>query len=126
MTALPPAAGQRLALIEGIWSCARCLAPLTENLITHQETCPWVAEIAAADPTTETEGFRAYKAGAAAERERLVAVMGPEQFRKLADWFDTDVEFKEAMFPETWSPGSRKDEVQQDLRRFADLLEGKP
>jgi hypothetical protein len=62
--------------------------------------------------------------GAKAERERLAAVISAGQFRKLADWFDTDDEFKEAMFPETWSPGSRKDDVQQDLRRFADLLGG--
>lgn len=66
------------------------------------------------------------EAAAAAERGRLAAVISPAQFRKLADWFDTDDEFKEAMFPETRSPGSRKDEVQQDLRRFALLLDSKP
>ena len=60
----------------------------------------------------------------AAERERLAAVISPDQFRKLADWFDTDDEFKTTMFPETWPPGSRAPEVQSDLRRFADLLEG--
>lgn len=62
--------------------------------------------------------------GAEAERERLSAVISPAQFRKLAEWFDVDDEFKEAMFPQTWSPGSRKDDVQQDLRKFADLLNG--
>ncbi|MGO8957227.1 MAG: hypothetical protein ACLQFR_07650 [Streptosporangiaceae bacterium] len=65
------------------------------------------------------------------QRDKLAAVISPDQFRKLADWFDTDDKFKEAMFPETWSPETwspetwnRQDEVQQDLRRFADLLEG--
>lgn len=61
---------------------------------------------------------------AAAERERLAAVISPALFRRLADWFDADDEFKEAMFPQTWSPGSRPDEVQKDLRRFAELLAG--
>lgn len=62
----------------------------------------------------------------AAERQRLTAVISPAQFRKLADWFDTDDEFKSTMFPETWPPGSRKNEVQQDLRRFASVLDGEP
>jgi hypothetical protein len=66
----------------------------------------------------------ACQAGIKAERERLGAVISPDQFRKLADWFDTDDEFKTTMFPETWPPGSRAPEVQSDLRRFADLLEG--
>ena len=54
----------------------------------------------------------------------MTAVIPPAYFRMLADWFDTDDEFKEAMFPETWSPGARQDDVQRDLRRFADLLDG--
>ena len=40
----------------------------------------------------------------------------------LADWFDTDDEFRVAMFPEKWP--SRDHEVQDDLRKFADLLSG--
>lgn len=71
---------------------------------------------------------------AAAERERaeaaearlaaLAAAIPPERFRKMADWFDTDDEFKMTMFPGTWPPGSRLPEVQGDLRKFASLLEG--
>jgi hypothetical protein len=68
----------------------------------------------------------AMASGARDERQRLAAVISPEQFRKVAEWFDVDDEFKEAMFPETWSPASRKDDVQQDLRKFADLLDGEP
>ena len=66
----------------------------------------------------------AYDRGGADVRAKFAAVMSPDQLRLLADWFDTDDEFKETMFPETWSPGSRSDEVQRDLRRFADLLDG--
>lgn len=61
---------------------------------------------------------------AAAERERLAAVIPPDQFRMLADWFDTDDEFKITMFPETWT--ERGSDTQDDLRKFADLLEGVP
>jgi len=64
------------------------------------------------------------QAAAAGERERLAKVIPAERFRKLADWFDTDDEFKMTMFPETWPAGSRPSEVQQDLRKFADLLDG--
>jgi hypothetical protein len=60
----------------------------------------------------------------AAVLERLRAVIPPEQFRAMADWFDTDDEFKMSMFPETWPAGSRGHETQDDLRKFADLLEG--
>lgn len=69
---------------------------------------------------------KAAAAARARERQRIAAVISPEQFRKLAEWFDADDEFKEAMFPETWSPGSRQDDVQRDLRKVADLLEGDP
>ncbi len=61
---------------------------------------------------------------AAAERERMAALIPPERLRQLADWFDTDDEFKTTMFPTTWR--DRGDEVQKDLRRWADLLDGKP
>jgi hypothetical protein len=61
--------------------------------------------------------------GAAAERECLSAAIPPEQFRKMADWFDVDDMFKTTMFPGEWPPGSRGDAVQRNLRRFADLLE---
>jgi hypothetical protein len=91
------------------------------------EEKPFSWEIGAARAALEALGpfiGGAIEVSVAAERERLSAVMSPEQFRKLADWFDTDDEFKEAMFPETWSPGDRKDDVQQDLRKFADLLGG--
>jgi hypothetical protein len=60
---------------------------------------------------------------AAAERERLSAAIPPERFRLIADWFDTDDEFKAAMFPETWT--ERGHETQDDLRKFASLLDGK-
>ena len=63
-------------------------------------------------------------AGAAEARlAALCAAMPPSRFRDLADWFDTDDEFKSEMFPEQWPPGSRSSEQQDDLRRFADLLE---
>jgi hypothetical protein len=77
---------------------------------------------------------RAIAEAVSAERERaeaaegklaaLAAVIPPERFRMLADWFDTDDEAKMSMFPETWPPGSRSGETQDDLRKFADLLEG--
>ena len=63
----------------------------------------------------------AYPAVVAVERERLAAVIPAERFRKLADWFDTDDEFKTTMFPEVWP--RRGTDVQDDLRKFADLLE---
>ena len=59
--------------------------------------------------------------GAAAERDRIAAVIKPERLRQLADWFDADDEFKTTMFPETWPTRGR--EVQDDLRAWADLLE---
>ena len=78
---------------------------------------------------------RVSQEAAAAERARadaaeaklaaLAAVIPPEQFRSMADWFDTDDEFKESQFPGTWPPGTRGHEVQDDLRKFADLLDGK-
>lgn len=58
----------------------------------------------------------------AAERERLAAVMPPDRFRLLADWFDADDEFKAAQFPTL--DRDQTPEVQGDLRRFADLLDG--
>ncbi len=54
----------------------------------------------------------------------MAALIPPERLRQLADWFDTDDEFKTTMFPTTWR--DRGDEVQKDLRRWADLLDGKP
>lgn len=63
-----------------------------------------------------------YPVIAAAERERLAAVIPAADFRKLADWFDTDDLFKETMFPGEWPPGSRGDAWQRNLRRFADLI----
>ena len=59
---------------------------------------------------------------AAAVHERLAAVIPPAQFRSMADWFDTDDEFKSTMFPETWT--IRSHELQDDLRKFAELLGG--
>jgi len=64
----------------------------------------------------------AEREAAVAERERLAAVIPPERFRSLADWFDADDEFKVTMFPETWP--SRSHELQDDLRKFAGLLGG--
>jgi hypothetical protein len=58
----------------------------------------------------------------AAERAKLAAIISPDRFRLLADWFDTDDEFKVATFPGTWP--HRDHEVQDDLRKFADLLSG--
>lgn len=43
---------------------------------------------------------------AAAERAKLAAIISPDRFRILADWFDTD------------------DDLQDDLRKFAALLSG--
>jgi len=57
----------------------------------------------------------------AAERGRLAAVMSPAALRLIADWFDADDALKAAQFP-TLDRG-QTDEVQRDLRRFADLLE---
>lgn len=54
-------------------------------------------------------------------QQELAAIISPEQFRQLADWFDTDDEFKTTMFPKIWP--HRGHEVQDDLRKFADLLE---
>jgi hypothetical protein len=51
----------------------------------------------------------------------LVAIIPPERFRQMADWFDGDDAFKTAMFPETWP--HRNNEVQRDLRKFAEVLE---
>lgn len=59
---------------------------------------------------------------AAAERERIAAIIEPARLRQLADWFDTDDRFKATMFPETWP--ERGHEVQDDLRAWADLLGG--
>jgi hypothetical protein len=66
----------------------------------------------------------AFEAGMKAERERLAALIDPGQLDKLADWFDADDEFKMTMFPEKWPPGSRANEVQQDLRSWARALRG--
>jgi hypothetical protein len=64
------------------------------------------------------------RAGAAeAKLAALAVAIPPERFRAMADWFDTDDEFKMSMFPETWPLGSRTAETQDDLRRFADLLD---
>lgn len=54
-----------------------------------------------------------------AERQRLAAVIPPERFRLLADWFDIDDRLKAEKFPGL----DRGDDVQADLRRFADLLD---
>lgn len=59
---------------------------------------------------------------AAAERERIAAVITPARLRLIADWFDADDEFKSTMFPRTWP--SRADDVQRDLRAWADILGG--
>ncbi len=72
--------------------------------------------------TPKLEAIR--DAAAAAERERLAALIPPERLRQLADWFDTDDEFKTTMFPAMWP--HRGSEVQKDLRQWADLLDGKP
>jgi hypothetical protein len=65
----------------------------------------------------------------AAERARLAAVISPEQFRKLAAWFDEDDQVKmwlysdrPDIFPSTWE--ERGTAIQDDLRKFADLLDG--
>ncbi|HEY6493284.1 MAG TPA: hypothetical protein VIZ43_08430 [Trebonia sp.] len=84
----------------------------------------WLASWDDLDDGQREADMRIGEGVAAAERERLAAVISPALFRRLADWFDADDEFKEAMFPQTWSPGSRPDEVQKDLRTFADLLAG--
>jgi hypothetical protein len=67
--------------------------------------------------------------GAADARERLAAVISPDQFRKLADWFDADDQLKMILhsqvsgLPPGWA--QRGQEMQDDLRRFAALLEGR-
>jgi hypothetical protein len=48
------------------------------------------------------------------DHDQLAAIISPEKFRMLADWFDADDALK----------GKTGDEVQRDLRRFADALEG--
>lgn len=63
----------------------------------------------------------AYQAGLAEARSRLTAVLTPAKFRLLADWFDADDALKREQFP-TLDRG-QSDDVQRDLRRFADLLE---
>ncbi len=69
-------------------------------------------ELPTDDPQREVDA-RIGEAVAAAERERLAAVIPPERFRDLAAWFDTYVAQR----------GGGGSEVQRDLRRFADLLE---
>lgn len=54
------------------------------------------------------------------ERQSIREQIPPERLEQLADWFDTDDEFKTTMFPETWP--TRGNEVQQDLRRWAKIL----
>lgn len=56
------------------------------------------------------------KAVRADERARLAAVIPPERFRDLADWFDLDDARKGT---------TGEHEVQDDLRKFAGLLEGR-
>ena len=56
----------------------------------------------------------------AAERERIRKQIDPDRLDKLADWFDSDDEFKVAMFPGTWPERGR--EVQADLRRWASVI----
>ena len=90
-----------------------------EILILRHDRDAWCER--AGELLTEVNQFRA-----------LAAEMEPH-LRQLADWFDVDDEFKTTMFPATWP--QRGNEVQTDLRRWADLLreraaeiltEGKP
>jgi hypothetical protein len=73
-------------------------------------------------------GLAMYERGRADERQRLATVVSAEQFRKLAAWFDEDDEVKMMLFsedptlPGTWRERGR--ELQDGLRRFADLLAG--
>ena len=60
----------------------------------------------------------------AAERERIRQQIDPDRLDKLADWFDSDDEFKVAMFPGTWPERGR--EVQADLRRWASVIREVP
>ena len=79
--------------------------------------------LAALDTSTEEEAtWRARAERAEATLAALAAVIPPVQFRSMADWFDADDEFKTTQFPETWPPGSRGHEAQDDLRKFAGLL----
>jgi hypothetical protein len=67
------------------------------------------------------------EAVAEAERERLVSVIGPERFRKLADWLDDDDVRKARLYRNhLWLWPSARSDWQDDLRRFADLLGGDP
>lgn len=88
------------------------------------------------DQTAEVRALNTYirlveNRARAAERLRLAAVITPERFRELAGWFDDDDALKMTLAadplmvtPPTWR--ERGTELQQDLRRFADLLEGDP
>jgi hypothetical protein len=105
-------------LLESYYWCGRSWEAWQYKTMTEEDFEP------AAGCVLPAELIAWRDAAVAAERERLSAVIPPGQFRKLADWFDADDEFKVAMFPETWP--ERKDEVQQDLRRFADLLAAAP
>lgn len=87
-----------------------------ENAIDWMTTC---TSCAAVLDSSISELARAERAQGALSR--LAAVIPPERFRKLADWFDTDDKFKVTWFPETWP--SRGSETQDDLRKFAALLE---
>jgi hypothetical protein len=62
---------------------------------------------------------------AAAQRERLAAVIAPERFRKLADWLDDDDARKASLWRNhLWVWPSERANWQDELRRFADVLDG--
>ena len=61
---------------------------------------------------------------AAAARKRIREQIDPDMLDKLAEWFDSDNEFKVAMFPGKWP--ERGHEVQDDLRRWAKVIREVP
>jgi hypothetical protein len=100
------------------------IADVAEAL--HRVTCP------GSSCTTVLSGHHLVRARAALEaaaphirtdeRERIAGEIDPAMLEKLAGWFDADDEFKEVMFPTTWR--DRGQEVQNDLRHWAELLRG--
>jgi hypothetical protein len=108
------------------WLAAiECPSPCDEDCELRPDGCHEEHDVPshrAHNPFQCSEIRLAIAAAVTAERERLAGTIGPDRFRQMADWFDTDDEFKVAMFPETWP--ERAHDLQDDLRKFADLLAG--
>ena len=84
----------------------------------------WTGDVATCDTCGLTSEMTARFARGVQkwERERIAGEIDPAKLEKLAEWFDADDEFKEAMFPTTWR--DRGHDVQDDLRCWAKLLRG--